>query len=185
VRVSFYVGQATSAETPTSCAQLVQELRGQGSSTVADYLEGVAVYDPDYISELNALTSADPVQRLRVDACVQLRSTQVQSAAAAGLTAEEAEALAAYEQAKLAEATAGKAGATGYVGPGQALSSAGAKAAYAQAQAKLDAQGDPLGWIKGSYQPFGISIPKWAVWAGVAWVTYTAVTGYATGKART
>jgi len=173
----------SAGETAQSCAQLVQELRSQGSSTVADYLEGAAVYNPSYLSELSAITSSNPAQRLRVDACVQIRSTEVQSAYAAGLTAEESEAIAAYEQAKLAEATAGKPGATGYVGPGQALSSAGAMTAYKQAQDKLDKRDDPLGWLKGSYSPFGIELPKWAVWVAGGFVTYWAVNKLADPKA--
>jgi len=178
--VSFYVGQAWQAS-PGTCAELVQELRDQGSNTVADYLEGNAVYDPDYRAELNAITVVDGGQRARIDSCVQFRSTQQMSEAAASLTADEKAALAAYEQAKLQEATAGKAGVTGYSPPGQGLSAAGA---YAQAQAKIDAQEDTLSWIKGSYQPFGFAVPKWVVWGGLAWVTYTLATGYATGRRR-
>jgi uncharacterized membrane protein len=177
--VRHYVGQAWSPSV-ASCAELVQELRAQGSNTVADYLEGSPVYDPDYTGELNAITAVDPNQRDRIDSCVYLRSTDTMSAAAASLSADEAAALASYEQAKLAEATAGKPGQTGYSPPGQGLSAAGA---YAQAQAKIDAQGDPLGWIKGSFEPFGVPVPKWVVWAGLGFLAYSLTTGYGKGRA--
>ena len=53
---------------------------------------------------------------------------------------------AAAEQAAMQEATQGKPGETGYLGPGQAVETGAG--ALAQAQAKIDAKEDPLGWIK-------------------------------------
>ena len=172
-----HIGQL--AETAASCSQLVDELNAQGASVVADYLLGKPVYNPDFIAQRNGLTAA---ARARVSECSELRSEDIMAAQAAAMSADEQAEVAAAEQAAMQEATQGKPGETGYLGPGQAVETGAG--ALAQAQAKIDAKEDPLGWIKGSYSPFGVAIPKWIVWAGGAYLAYTFVTGYAAGRAR-
>lgn len=168
------IGQLKKAEvaTPESCAQLIVKLRDEGSPTVADYLEGKAVYDPDYIAELNALS---PIVRHQVDACVHYRAEELLYAKAAELTPEQRAAIAAYEQEQLAAHAAGKPGHTGYVGPGEGISKAGQQAAYGQIKAEIDRQDDPLQFLKGDASLFGLQVPRWALWTAGGLLAFWAV----------
>jgi hypothetical protein len=166
--------------TPESCAQLVERLRGLGAPTVADYLEGRAVYDPDYRAQLNALA---PIDRALVDGCVYLRAEDVMAAKAATYTPEELAAIEAWELAQLEAFAAGKPGETGYIGPGKGITKAGQLAAYGQIQAKIDAKDDPLAFIKGDASLFGLKLPRWVLWAAGGLVTYWAVSKLADPKA--
>lgn len=175
------IGQLSeSPVTPESCAQLVAQLRGSGAPTVADYLEGKAVYDPDYRAQLNALS---PIDRELVDGCVYLRATDIMKAKAQSMTPEEIAAIEAWEKTQLEAHAAGKPGETGYVGPGKGITTAGQLDAYGQIQEKIDAKDDPFAFVKGDASLFGFKVPRWALWAAGGLVAYWTVARIADPKA--